>query len=496
MSIPLHILFIEDFETDNQFVLQALYKGGYAPIYQQVDNAVMMQSALQQQTWDVVICDYLLSNFDAFAALEILKASSSNLPFIVLSEKLGEEVAVEIMQTGADAYLFKDHLKCLVPTIQRELQKAELRRAKQQAEANALQLAAIVESSEDAIISTNLQGQVLTWNLGAEKLYGYTLAEAKDKLITHLIQPSPILAFNPHSEPIIDCRQVTQRRKSGELVEVSLTVSLLKNYHDVIGFAIIARDMSESRTIQRMKDEFISIISHELRTPLASLQGSIELLLTGKLGELSAQGLRMLEIAAKNIDRLTQLTNNILDLEQLNSGKISFTKQPYNIGELVNQAVIKTQTLAARREIHLLATPKSIFVPLNPQRIEQVLHHLIVNAIEFSSAGGRVWLEVEFDPHPRATDAPCVVVKVRDEGTGIPGDKLETIFDQFQQVDASDTRRRGGAGLGLALCRSIVEQHQGSLWVESTIGQGSTFYLALPMQKVAVEAQAGNTRDY
>jgi PAS domain S-box-containing protein len=500
MSTSLRVLFVEDSEADTQLILHELFNGGYEPVYQRVDSAVMMQLALQQSPWDLVICDYFLPNFSAPDALQILKTSGLDLPFIVLSGVIGEDVAVEMIRAGASDYLFKWQLKRLIPAIARELREADARRAKRQAEASAFQLAAIVESSEDAIISTDLQGRVLTWNPGAEHLYGYWVEEAKGQLLTDLIRPTSSSlrsvsgdwsSSDHYASPALDCRQVTHQRKSGELIEVLLTVSLIKDTNgQVVGFAIIARDNSERRMIQRMKDEFVSIINHELRTPLTSLQGSIDLLLTGKLGDLSEQGLRMLNIAANNIDRLVQLTSNILDFEGLSSGKIAILKQPCDMGALVNQTVAAVQAMALKQGIKLLVSPRSVQVSLDAERIGQVLHHLLANAIRFSNSGGRVWLDVELreDGKVDSIKKAYVLVKVKDEGQGIPSDKLEAIFGQFQQVDASDSRRQGGAGLGLAICRSIVQQHQGSLWVESTIGQGSIFYLALPVQRVAVQA--------
>lgn len=507
MLTPLRVLFIEDSEADTQIVLQELQAGSYKLHHQRVDNAVLLQLALQQQPWDLIICDYLLPSFNALDALKIVKSTGLDLPFIVLSGMIGEDVAVEMMRAGAQDYLFKGHLKRLLPAVERELREAKVRLAKRQAEASVLQLAAIVESCEDAIISTDLKGRVVTWNLGAERLYGYQAAEVMGRPLTHLIQPSA-LAFPPlttcaQPDRVIDCRQVTQQRKTGELIEVLLTVSLIKNPDGaVVGFAIVGRDISERQIVQRMKDEFISIINHELRTPLTSLQGSVDLLLTGKLGELSPQGARMLEIAANNIDRIVKLTSTILDLEGLSTGKIALQKQPCDVEVLLKQTLDRLQALARKHQVQLIVRPQSVELVLDPLRIEQVLEQLVVNAIRFSRPGSRVWLEIALPlldslsqrasrgliPSELPSQPPFVLITVRDEGPGISSDQLETIFGRFQQVDASDSRRQGGAGLGLALCRSIVQQHQGKLWVESTVGQGSTFYLALPMHRVAVQA--------
>lgn len=495
MNIPLHVLFIAGSAADIQPVLDELYQGHYMPIHLWVDNAEMMQLALRQNHWDIVICDDLLAGFSATEALKILAATKIDIPCIVLSSISGADVAVEMMRAGANDYLFKGHLKRLVPAIVRELRQAEVRRAKQQVETSVLRLAAIVESSEDAIVSTDLQGRVLTWNIGAERLYGYSVTEAKGKALTQLIQPNnPILLTIPvaHSPiRVVDCRRVTQQRKTGELVEVLLTVSLIKDDdNQVIGFAIVARMMDEHQRIRQMKNEFISVINHELRTPLTSLQGSIELLLTGKLGDLSERGLRMLEIAANNVDRLVKVTSNILALEELNSGDVVLQKQTCDIGEVISRSAAKAQAMAVERGVYLFIAQPSIQLSLDCQRIEHVLYHLITNAIQSSQAGGKIWLDVELREDPKANSlcSSYVLIMVRDEGRGIPSDKLEAIFDQFQQVDASDTRPQGGMGLGLTLCRSIVQQHQGDLWVESTLGQGSTFYLTLPTQRVAVQA--------
>lgn len=494
MSNPIRILLVEDSQAETQTILQELRQGGYIPTHQRVNTAVMMQLVLQHQTWDVVICDYLLSHFSVLEALQILKKTSPDLPCIVLSDIASEEIAIEIIRAGANDYLLRAHLKCIVPAMTRALREADVRRAKWQSEALALQLAAIVESTEDAIMSTDLKGRVLTWNAGAEKLYGYTASEVYGERLVCLIQPeSDTLLSVPIDSPstkVVDCRQVTQRRKTGELIEVLLTVSLIRGIDgNVAGFALIARDISERQMIQRMQAEFISVINHELRTPLASLQGSIELLLTGKLGDLSEQGLRMLQIAANNIDRLVHLTSNILDLETLTSGKAAILKQPYDIGQLLSQAAVEGQATAYKHGIQLVVIPSSIQVLLDPIRMTQVLHHLIENAIQFSPMGSQIWLDVSLqeDSEIDAIQPPYALIRVKDEGQGIPPNQLETIFDQFQQGDASDSRRPGGIGLGLAICRNIVHQHQGSLWVESTIGQGSTFYLALPVQRVAVQ---------
>lgn len=356
-----------------------------------------------------------------------------------------------------------------------------------QAEDAMFQLAAIVQSSEDAIISINLVGQVLSWNAGAEKLYGYSAIEAVGQRLAHLIQSE--IALEASIEDDRRCigpnhQQGVHRRKDGRWMDVFMTLSPIRDAtNTVIGISMIATDISDRRAVERMKDEFISIISHELRTPLASLQGSVELLLTGALGELSNRGQRLLKIIDRNLDRLTQLTDTILDLQQFASSEAALSLEVCNLGELMSQAVTQLQMTTGTHQIQVAIDPKPIQVLADPKRILQVITELLGNAIKFSPAGSTVWLAAELQPPPEdlaLAAAPTVLVWVKDHGQGIPADKLETIFHCFRQADSSDSRPQCGAGLGLAICFSIVRLHRGHLWAESQEGQGSTFYLLLP----------------
>jgi signal transduction histidine kinase len=194
----------------------------------------------------------------------------------------------------------------------------------------------------------------------------------------------------------------------------------------------------------------------------------------------SDKGRRVIEIAAQSADRLVRLVNDILELERLESGKISLLKQPCNVGDLMMKATDMMQVMANRAGISISVSPQDIQLNADPDRIIQVLTNLLGNAIKFSPRGSTVWLSVELSlPLSPSPPLPTVLFKVKDQGRGIPADKLESIFERFHQVDASDSRKKGGTGLGLAICRSIVQQHGGRIWVESTLGEGSSFYFTL-----------------
>jgi PAS domain S-box-containing protein len=276
------------------------------------------------------------------------------------------------------------------------------------------------------------------------------------------------------------------------------------------------QDIRDRLAISRLKDEFISVVSHELRTPITSIQGALALLGAGVYADRPEKARHMLDIAIGNSDRLVRLVDDILSFERLESGRVQLEKEACQVASLIYQAIDSVQPLADQSGITLAVTPLNTSLWAAPDAILQVLTNLLSNAIKFSQPGGTVWLQAKkvvpdvtppaptdrptpthrpaptahaakhrhpLPPSiPTAESIPHLLLTVRDHGRGIPADKLEVIFEQFQQVDVSDARMRGGTGLGLAICKRIVQQHRGHIWVESTLGQGSCFSVALPLE--------------
>lgn len=259
------------------------------------------------------------------------------------------------------------------------------------------------------------------------------------------------------------------------------------------------QDIRDRLKVEQMKDEFISIISHELRTPLTSIQGALDIIESGIYGDRPDKAQHMLHIAIRNSERLASLINEILNLERLDSGQVQLEQESCQVAELMQQAVEGVLAIADQAGITLSYEPLDCTLWADANAVVQVLTNLLSNAIKFSFAGGTVRLTavqqqaacpdrahpehgLAMPPH-QAIAAPYVLFTVQDQGRGIPAEKLETIFEPFQQVDASDSRQRGGTGLGLAICRRIVQQHHGQIWVESDVEVGSSFYMALPLDK-------------
>ena len=237
----------------------------------------------------------------------------------------------------------------------------------------------------------------------------------------------------------------------------------------------LVRDVSERREVDRLKSEFVSVVSHELRTPLTSIRGSLGLLEGGAVGVLPPRAAELTRIARVNADRVIRLVSDILDLEKMAAGKLELRLATLDPAGVIAAAVEGADGMAAQRGVRLRAETQGTAPCLRGDfdRLVQVLTNLLSNAIKFSPEGGEVVV--------RASAAPAGVrLAVVDRGPGIPPHLIGKLFQRFGQLDASDTRPQNGSGLGLVISRSIVEQHGGTMGVESTPGVRTTFWMELP----------------
>lgn len=253
MTKPLGLLMIEDSESDADLVVRKLQKAGYEVRSERVEDADGMKTALIRQSWDVIICDYSLPQFDAPSALALLQKAELDIPFLIVSGAIGEDTAVTMMKAGAHDYLMKSNLARLVPAVEREIREAQMRRERRVAEGVISRLAAIVESSEDAIIGKTLDGVVVNWNPGAEKLYGYTATEIVGCSISVLIPADrpkelpQILDKNKRGE-VVTHLETKRRKKDGKIIDVSVTISPIRNAAgEIVGASSIARDITERK---------------------------------------------------------------------------------------------------------------------------------------------------------------------------------------------------------------------------------------------------------
>ncbi len=381
---------------------------------------------------------------------------------------------------------------------------------RRRAEEAPFRLAALVESSDDAIVSKTLEGVITSWNKAAELMFGYAAEETIGRSITILIPPDrideehTILSKLRRGERIRQYEAV-RMRKDGSLIDVSLTVSPIRDTNGVIiGASKIARDITDrklaakqreelleaeraARTaaerVSLMKDEFLANVSHELRTPLNAILGWAHILASRKSdGDDLKQGL---ETISRNAKLQAQLIEDLLDMSRIVSGKVRLDVQQTDLAKVVEQAVSTVRPSAEAKGIRLRQIVDPLIGPVtgDPNRLQQVVWNLLANAVKFTSRGGTVDVLLQrVNSHLEIT--------VHDSGVGIKPEFLPHVFERFQQADSSTTRVFSGLGLGLAIVKQLVELHGGTVAARSAgEGQGATFVVVLPLAPVRDEQQ-------
>lgn len=258
--------------------------------------------------------------------------------------------------------------------------------------------------------------------------------------------------------------------RNGKSVEFEST--RVGNARAGAGFVACYRDITQQKEVERMKDEFVSTVSHELRTPLTAIRGSLALMAGGAAGQLPRESHELVEIADTNAERLVRLISDILDLQKVEAGEIALKRERVTSEGLARQVADALHPTAFNRDVELVVhgNPSPLMCECDPDRLIQVLTNFVSNAIAFSEAGKSVELTT------RAVSGGGVRFEVRDYGPGIALQDQHRLFTRFQQLDGSDRRRKSGTGLGLAISKALVEQHGGTIGVESELGTGTTFW--------------------
>jgi PAS domain S-box-containing protein len=374
-----------------------------------------------------------------------------------------------------------------------------------EAEIASRRLAAIVESSDDAIVSKTLEGIITSWNRGAEKIFGYTPAEAIGQHISLIIplerraEEDDVLAHLRRGEKI-DHFETERQTKDGRRLNISLTVSPIKDSTGrIIGASKVARDITERKrgeeqlleakreaeAASHAKDKFLAALSHELRTPLTPVLMTVAAMdINSDLAPELRDDIAMIR---RNVELEAKLIDDLLDLSLALSGKLRLDLETVEVNEVVHHVceICRPFVLEKRINLHCDLPDPSPFVKADPARLQQVLWNLLRNATKFTPERGDISVIVS------PTTENRVRLQVRDSGIGIAPDVLPYIFDAFEQGDADITREFGGMGLGLAITKNLVELHRGTIRAESGgAKQGSTFTLEFPLVSKKVDEQA------
>jgi PAS domain S-box-containing protein len=367
-------------------------------------------------------------------------------------------------------------------------------------------LAAIVDSSDDAIISKTLDGKIISWNPAAERMFGWTAAEATGQHITLIIpderraEEDEVLARIRRGERVqhFDTVRVTKARR---LIEVSITVSPVRDSAGrIVGASKIARDITERRRVEeerkqllaserlaraaaeaanRAKDEFLATVSHELRTPLNGVFGWARMLQAAELDEEARQ--RALAAIVRGAAAQVRLVDDLLDVSRMVSGNVKLDLRLVDLRNVIEAALETVRPAALAKNIEIAAEfdPAPLVVLGAANRLQQVLWNLLMNAVKFTPRDGQARVRL------RRAEADAAIT-VSDSGEGIGPDALPHVFERFRQEDSSTTRSHSGLGLGLALVRHLVELHGGTVTAESPgKGRGATFVVRLPLAPAA-----------
>ena len=355
-------------------------------------------------------------------------------------------------------------------------------------EREAFRLAAIVNSSEDAIVSKDLNGVVQTWNKSAERMFGYSADEMIGQHISIIIPPERLSEEDEVLRRIragmsIEHFETVRRRKDGSAIEISLSVSPVRlRDGTIIGASKIARDISgtlrlarQAEEANRVKDEFLAMLSHELRTPLNAVLGYTRMLRLGHFSE--DQSDRAVDIIERNATILSQLVSDVLDVSSIVTGKIQLKIGPCDLASAVGAAidVVRPSADAKGVTIDMKMPERPLQARCDIDRLQQVFWNLLSNAVKFTPRGGRVEIRL-------VADEGVARVTIADTGIGIRPESLPYLFQRFWQAERLETRHAGSLGLGLALARHFVELHGGTIHAASAgEGAGATFTIELPL---------------
>ena len=341
-----------------------------------------------------------------------------------------------------------------------------------------------LRSLADGLGVVDAARRVAIWNPRAEELFGMRADEwlaALDRdlygaISTRTREPAETLskmlaaAAIPTKLPRVEFFLSTPQERAVEAQWFGLS----SHEGSALGYGVLFRDVTREKELDQMKDQLLSTVSHELRTPLAAIKGFTTTLLRDDVRWDEPTQRDFLKIIEEETDRLGELIDNLLDMSKIEAGVLRVDKEPAQLRNVVREAIDRAQR---RSEPHWFVMDLPAELPrvwADARRIRQVLNNLLENAIKYTPGGGQITVtgEVE-DGH--------VTVSVADSGQGIPAEFLDKIFQRFFQVDAANTRKTGGSGLGLSISRGIIEAHGGRIWAESTPGSGSVFRFTLPL---------------
>jgi two-component system cell cycle sensor histidine kinase/response regulator CckA len=483
MTKPLRILIVEDSEEDTLLLLMELRRSGYEPDFVRVESRKSMQEALQRREWDVVISDYVMPKFSGIEALAVLKESGLDLPFIIVSGNIGEDIAVEAMRAGAHDYILKGNLKRLVPAIEREFREAETRRTRKRVEEDRTRLAAAVESAADAVVITDTSGSIRYVNRAFERITGYSREEIEGQVLAILgtgidAGPFPRSIQEAMKQDVLWTGRLTGKKKDGSLYEEECTYAPIKSTSgDIVNYVFIKRDITEKLRLESVAQAvdtmnnigyIFSGVRHEIGNPVNAIIMNLSLLKT-KLETLEKSVIeKYVDRALESCEKVEYLLRSLRSFNLYEKPDFQNLDMPDFIEKFVSLVGEDFQ----KRGIVIETNVDPIQAYADARVLQQVLLNLFTNAAD--ALQGRENPKITL--HASRTWGR-VRMRVIDNGKGIPEERLKELFQPFQ------TSKAHGTGLGLVIVKKMITMMDGTVEISSSAGNGTTVDIMIPAGK-------------
>ena len=343
------------------------------------------------------------------------------------------------------------------------------------------QTESIIRSIADGLVVLNDKGEVLMMNPAAEKLLSVSKEQQMGKGLASSLNDQQVLSLSKPKGPSGQEREIELNAQNEETKKVirSSTAVIENENGQTIGMVSVLTDVTKQRELDHMKSHFVASVSHELRTPIVAIRNSISIMLSKTAGPVTADQEKFLTIADRNLARLNNLINDLLDLAKLESKKMELKTESASIEKVINETCETLASWAKAKQIAIARTipPTLPLIKFDPARITQVLTNLLSNAVKFSAPKGLIVVDAKF-----LTERKEFIVSVSDNGVGIAKDDIPKLFSKFSQVgEHASLSELSGTGLGLAISKEIVELHGGRIWIESTLGKGTKVLFTIPV---------------
>ncbi len=506
MNKTLKLLIVEDSKIDAALVIDELTNAGFEIMSRRVETPEDFKQALEDERWEVICSDYSMPRFSALAAYRLLKQSGLDIPFIIVSGSIGEELAVEALHQGANDYLMKDNLARLAPAVERELKEATERRTRTQIEdllkETENSYRRLVEGVKDyGIFLMNPKGHVLSWNIGAERIMGYTAEEIIGKPFVCFFTREAIEKGYPERELEVALAQgryeseAQMVRKDGStFISYDIVTPVYNEQGVLTGYSKILRDVTERKKaeeeIRKLTEEleqrvldrtaqlelvnkelesFTHSVSHDLRAPLRNLAHLSQILLSRHSKHLNPEGRQYLAYILESSQQALQLAGALLDLSRVTSATIN--RRHIDLTQLALGILEDLRESEPNRHVEFNVS-ENLVTYGDPALIKIAFQNLLENAWKFTSKtpGARIEL------HSKEENGQTVFF-LRDNGVGFDPDYAYKLFQPFQRLHTADEFY--GTGVGLATVQRIIHRHGGRIWAEGGLNQGAVFFFTL-----------------